>query len=95
MPCIRWKAFSAVLTTSLALAVGILPLTSEAQEEVPLSRLSVRELPQIGEPVGFGFGSFWAASGGRLTRIPSEGGASSEIVLDTSGGGPLPGYRHR
>ena len=39
MPCIRWKAFSAVLTTSLALAVGILPQPSEAQ--VPGSGTSI------------------------------------------------------
>src|SRR4051794_27895042 len=88
MPCVRWRAYSAVLTTSLAFAAGISPPALEAQEEDSLSRLSVRELPQIGEPVGFGFGSFWSASGGRLTKIPSEGDASSEIVLDTSGGGP-------
>ena len=45
-----------------------------------------RNCQQNGDTVGFGFGAFWIASSGRLTKIDASSGASSTIVLDVSGG---------
>src|SRR5215471_18189519 len=82
----HWNVVLALLLVSLCCAFGLEAAATDATEQVPLDRLHVQELQQNGSAVGFGFGAFWIASSGRLTKIDASSGTSSTMVLETGGG---------
>lgn len=85
MPHGHWNLVIALLLAPpWCCAFGLEATATDATEQVPLDRLQVQELQQNSDTIGFG--AFWMASNGRLTKLDASSGASSTIVLDASEG---------